>query len=180
HLNNPLADHCLLDPSPQTLDSNKQVQGLLDTNYVNENFSNTPSQSRKKPQNNNTSLSPVENETIPENIPISGTLPSSQFKNKTAKLMAERALRKEQKLDAQKAWKLAHRAEGVLKGHRRSDLNIGRALTSKLSRNNENLKMVMKAEAYFHIPKTYKEVINSPDKNDWLKAINDEINSLKN
>ncbi|RKF60672.1 hypothetical protein OnM2_048078 [Erysiphe neolycopersici] len=112
HLNNPLADHCLLDPSPQTLDSNKQVQGLLDTNYVNENFSNTPSQSRKNPQNNNTSLSPVENETIPENISINGTLPSSQFKNKTVKLMAERALRKEQKLDAEKAWKLAHRAEG--------------------------------------------------------------------
>ncbi|RKF60467.1 hypothetical protein OnM2_050072, partial [Erysiphe neolycopersici] len=116
-------------PSPQTLDSNKQVQGLLDTNYVNENFSNTPSQSRNNPQNNNTSLSPVEKDTIPENIPISGTLPSSQFKNKTVKLMAERALRKEQKLDAEKVWKLAHRAEGVLKGHRRSDRNIGRALT---------------------------------------------------
>ncbi|RKF62581.1 hypothetical protein OnM2_032083, partial [Erysiphe neolycopersici] len=59
--------------------------------------------------------------------------------------MAERALRKERKLDAEKAWKLAHRAEGVLKGRRRSDRIIGRALSSKLSRNNENLKMVMKA-----------------------------------
>ncbi|KAI6248912.1 hypothetical protein HI914_02676 [Erysiphe necator] len=94
--------------------------------------------------------------------------------------MAERAFRKEQKSDAEKAWKLAHRAEGVLKGHRRSDRNVGRALSSKISRNNENLKMVMKAEAHFHIPKTYEEAINSSAKNDWLKAINDEINSLKN
>ncbi|KAI6246310.1 hypothetical protein HI914_05559 [Erysiphe necator] len=58
-----------------------------------------------------------------------------------------------QKLDSEKAWKLAHRAERVLKGHRRSDQNVGRTISSKVSRNNEYLKMVMKVEAHFHIPK---------------------------
>ncbi|KHJ32737.1 hypothetical protein EV44_g5929 [Erysiphe necator] len=108
--NNSLADHTSLNSSPQTPVSNKQAQGLLDTNTVNENFSNTRSQSRINFQNNITSLSPVEKLTISENVLISSTFPSSQFKNKTAKFMAERALRKEQKLDAEKAWKSAHRA----------------------------------------------------------------------
>ena len=94
--------------------------------------------------------------------------------------MAERAFRKEQKSVAETTRKLAHRAEGVLKSHRPSDRNVGRALSNKLSRNNENLIMLMKADAFFHIPKTYEEAISSPDKNEWLKAIDDEVNSLKN